>query len=82
VSAASSPANTLQAFRDAGFLFDHGIRCYLTRSEIKAQARLARHYESPLAATAMHLKPLLSSARRVWVMGYVARNELQRARGG
>ncbi len=65
---------TLGAFRSAGFLFDHGIRCRLLDDEIGAERRLAQHYNSIRAAGAKHLEPLLKDAPAVWVMGYVARN--------
>ncbi len=67
-------APTLEAFRAAGFLFDHGIRCHLSEGDIKAEARLARRYASPRCAGAHHLKPWIERARAVWVMGYIARN--------
>jgi hypothetical protein len=65
-------APTLDAFRTAGFLFDHGIRCQL--SDVATERRLAQTFSSPRANTATHLTPLIRSASAVWVMGYVARN--------
>lgn len=67
-------APTLEAFRAAGFLFDHGIRCHLPDGDIKAEARLARRYASPRCAVADHLRPWIERALAVWVMGYIARN--------
>jgi len=65
---------TLEAFRTAGFVFDHGIRCRLPDDDIATQRRLARDYLSPRANTATHLTPLIRDAIGVWIMGYVARN--------
>ncbi len=65
---------TLAAFRSAGFLFDHGIRCRLPKNEIGKERRLAQQYKSPRANAATHLESLLRGATAVWVMGYVARN--------
>jgi hypothetical protein len=65
-------AATLEAFRAAGFLFDHGIRCPL--DDVTTDRRLARTYASPRANAAAHLTPLIRKASSVWVMGYVARN--------
>jgi hypothetical protein len=67
-------APSLPAFRGAGFLFDHGIRCYLPNGEVKAEARLARRYASARCAAAEHLKPWIQRAPAIWVMGYIARN--------
>src|SRR5206468_12140847 len=50
---------TLPAFRKAGFLFDHAIRCLLPGDVIQHEARLANCYESPRAAAATHLVPFL-----------------------
>ncbi len=68
----SSPS--LPAFRAAGFLFDHGIRCYLPNGDVKAERRLARRYASPRCAAAKHLKPWIQRASTIWIMGYIARN--------
>jgi hypothetical protein len=65
---------TLEAFKAAGFLFDHGIRCRLPDDEIETQRRLAREYASPRANAAAHLTQLIRDTVGVWVMGYVARN--------
>lgn len=66
----------LPAFRDAGFLFDHAIRCLLPQPVIKQEWRRAKRYSSKRAETATHLQPLLSAATKVWVMGYIARNAI------
>jgi hypothetical protein len=67
-------APTLEAFRDAGFAFDHAIRCQLPMSVISVERELAAMYESPKAAAADHLKPLIDVAPNVWAMGNLARN--------
>jgi hypothetical protein len=67
-------APSLAAFRASGFLFDHGIRCYLPNGEVKAEAQLARRYASSRCAAAEHLRPWVQSAPAIWVMGYIARN--------
>jgi len=72
-------APTLNAFRAAGFLFDHGIRCRLADGEVATQRRLARTYSSPRANAATHLAPFIRNASAVWVMGYVARNAVAAA---
>jgi hypothetical protein len=65
---------TLPAFRNAGFLFDHAIRCLLPSKIILHEAILANRYESTRAAAATHLRPFLASESPVWVMGLLARN--------
>ncbi len=72
-------APTLDAFRAAGFLFDHGIRCRLPDNQVATQRRLARTYASPRANAAPHLTPLIRDASAVWAMGYVARNAVAAA---
>ncbi len=67
---------SLDAFRDAGFLFDHAIRCRLPDTVVKEEWRRAKRYNSNRAAAASHLRPLLDVATRVWVMGYIARNAI------
>lgn len=61
---------TLEAFREADFLFDHGIRCRLADDKVATQRRLARKYLSPRANSATHLTPFIRDASAVWVMGY------------
>lgn len=65
---------SLPAFRKAGFLFDHAIRCLLPAHTIQHEADLSTRYESPRAAAATHLGPLLRQDSPVWVMGRIARN--------
>jgi hypothetical protein len=65
---------TLPAFRESGFLFDHGIRCLLPKEVIDEEWRLAKQYRSPRASSAIHLRGSLDAAPRVWIMGYIARN--------
>jgi len=64
---------TLVAFRAAGFLFDHGIRCHMTFEEIKAIARTADRVDPPLPTMPTYLRPLIEEAAAVWVMGRIAR---------
>jgi hypothetical protein len=70
---------TLEAFRDAGFLFDHGIRCPLSRNEVKTEQRAAKLYRSRRVGCAPHLVPLLSQSSTVWVMGHIASNAVANA---
>src|SRR2546426_4486398 len=72
-------AATLEGFRDAGFLFDHGIRCPLPRDIVKREHRLAKRYVSTRVGGAIHLLPLLSRAETVWVMGHIASNAVANA---
>lgn len=65
---------TLVAFREAGFLFDHAIRCLLDPDIIKHEATLAQRYSSPRASAAAHLDVFLGAGSPVWVMGRIARN--------
>lgn len=65
---------TLPAFRKAGFLFDHAIRCLLPRDTIRRERSLADRYESSRAQAATHLSSYLGPAPAVWVMGRIARN--------
>jgi hypothetical protein len=67
-------APTLQAFQQAGFLFDHAIRCHLPTATIREERRLADRYDSLRAAAATHLDPMIKTAPAVWVMGRIARN--------
>jgi hypothetical protein len=50
---------SLVAFRAAGFLFDHAIRCLLPPRVVKHEAALADRYLSPSAGAARHLIPFL-----------------------
>lgn len=67
-------APTLEAFRDAGFLFDHAIRCYLSARDVRNERELAGRYSSPRAAQATHLEAAIQQALAVWVMGRIGRN--------
>jgi len=70
---------TLEAFREAGFLFDHGIRCSLPRRVVRAEHRAAMRYASTRVGRAPHLVPFLSQAPTVWVMGHIASNAVANA---
>jgi hypothetical protein len=70
---------TLEAFRDAGFLFDHAIRCPLPSSTVSEERTRANRYASERAANPAHLVPSLNKARLVWAMGHVACNAVANA---
>jgi hypothetical protein len=65
---------TLESFRDAGFLFDHAIRCQLSSAIVSAERQKAIRYESPRVKNPTHLAPWLTQAVVVWVMGHLASN--------
>lgn len=65
---------TLPAFRAAGFLFDHAIRCVLPSIVFQNEANRANRYKSQRAAAATHLEAYLRKESPVWVMGRIARN--------
>jgi hypothetical protein len=65
---------TLEGFRDAGFLFDHAIRCQLPSKVVKSEQEKAKRYASQRVGTASHLRRCLPQARVVWVMGHLASN--------
>jgi len=65
---------TLVAFREAGFVFDHAIRCLLPPEIIQHEASLAETYSSTRAGAAAHLDSFLAAESAVWVMGRIARN--------
>lgn len=65
---------TLESFRDAGFLFDHAIRCQLSYSLISAERQKAILYMSPRVENSSHLGPWLTQAVVVWVRGHLANN--------
>lgn len=50
---------TLKGFKEAGFLFDHAIRCPIDRRKFRAE--LVRNHE--------HLRETIAHAPIVWVMG-------------
>ena len=70
---------TLEGFRDAGFLFDHAIRCPLPSSVVEDERRAARRYASTRVMNPTHLCPWLSQATAVWVMGHLASNAVANA---
>lgn len=65
---------TLGAFKNGGFLFDHAIRCLLSKDTIRRERDLADRYQSPRAEASHHLSGPLHQAPAVWVMGRIARN--------
>src|SRR5215831_13034646 len=65
----------LAAFKAAGLVFDHAIRCPLaSKTEIIRQRHLATSFGSPLAHQATYLRPLIEQANKIWVMGHIARD--------
>ena len=66
----------LSAFKAAGLLFDHAIRCRLDGAIIRDEADRAKRYNSARAASATHLRQHLQQKPRIWVMGYLARNAI------
>jgi hypothetical protein len=70
---------TLDGFQDAGFLFDHAIRCQLASSVIDAERQRATRYSSRLVDNPAHLRDRLAEARTVWVMGHFASNAVANA---
>lgn len=70
---------TLEGFRDAGFLFDHAIRCQLPSKVVKSEREKAKRYASQRVETPDHLLPWLSRAPLVWVMGHLASNAVANA---
>lgn len=67
---------SLAAFRDAGFLFDHAIRCQLPARMVGVERQKASRYSSSLVASPVHLKERLSQAQLIWVMGHLACNAI------
>jgi hypothetical protein len=65
---------TLESFRDAGFLFDHAIRCQLPSTMVSVERQKAIRYVSSRVENPSHLAPWLTQAEVVWVMGHLASN--------
>jgi hypothetical protein len=70
---------TLEGFRDAGFLFDHAIRCHMPANVVAKEREKAKRYASTLVGGADHLRRWLSEANLVWVMGHLASNAVAKA---
>jgi hypothetical protein len=70
---------TLESFRDAGFLFDHAIRCPLPSTLVSQERQNAQRYASERVATPAHLVPSLTQAGLIWVMGHLASNAVANA---
>jgi len=68
------PEPTLEGFRDAGFLFDHAIRCQLPRDDVAAEQHRAMRYASRRVEDPAHLRRRLAESVVVWVMGHLASN--------
>ncbi len=70
---------TLEAFRDAGFLFDHAIRCQLDSKTVSAERQKASRYACRRVDNPTHLRPWLAQTKLVWVMGHLASNAVSNA---
>lgn len=73
------PEATLEGFKDAGFLFDHAIRCQLASAIVGRERQRAMRYRSRRVEDASHLRPLVAKATVVWVMGHLASNAVANA---
>ena len=67
---------TLTGFREAGFLFDHAIRCRMSKDEVKKERERAQRYKSERVQNPTHLLPTVREAPIVWVMGHLASNAM------
>ncbi|MDE0486919.1 MAG: hypothetical protein OXH80_08065 [Nitrospira sp.] len=65
---------TLEGFRQAGFLFDHAIRCPMTREDIRRERQAAQRYKAARVQKPDHLRRAIAHASIVWVMGHLACN--------
>lgn len=70
---------TLDGFQEAGFLFDHAVRCQLPSKIVRSERQKATRYASRCVGNADHLRPWLAQARVVWVMGHLASNAVANA---
>lgn len=70
---------TLEAFRGAGFLFDHAIRCQLDSNTVSIERQKAVRYRCRRVQTPVHLETWLATAKVVWVMGHLASNAVANA---
>lgn len=73
------PEATLDGFQDAGFLFDHAIRCQLSSRIVGAGRQRAMRYASRRVEDAVYLRPWLTQTALVWVMGHLASNAVANA---
>ncbi|HYD47507.1 MAG TPA: hypothetical protein VEB21_04135 [Terriglobales bacterium] len=69
-------APSLEAFKAAGFLFDHAVRCQRPMAEIDGLRARARRFRGAVTPLAEHLRPLLEEAEQVWAMGALARQAI------
>ena len=68
--------SSLEAFKEAGFLFDHAIREQLDMAQVQVERDRAKKFTSKFAESATHLPPLIEKAESVWAMGDIARNAM------
>jgi len=73
------PEATLEGFCDAGFFFDHAIRCQLPKKVVDRERERARRYRSGRVQDPAHLKSSIRQATVVWVMGHLASNAVANA---
>lgn len=76
VQAGLIASSTLEAFRDAGFVFDHAIRRQIPMAVVRKERERALRYRSDWAARATHLVKPVEAFPVVWVMGRIARNAI------
>ena len=67
-------SRNLEGFRDAGFLFDHAIRCRLPRKDVEKERRRAKLFNSQRVKNPAHLFQHITQAPIVSVMGHLASN--------
>lgn len=70
---------TLDGFQEAGFLFDHAIRCQLSSMVVSSERQKAMRYTSRRVGNADHLCMWLAQSCVVWVMGHLASNAVANA---
>lgn len=70
---------TLEGFRDAGFLFDHAIRCQLASGVVRSEREKAKRYAAQRVENPTQLRLWLARAPVVWVMGHLATNAVANA---
>ncbi len=73
------PSPTLEGFQEAGFLFDHAIRCLLPKEAIKKERPDAARNKAKRVENPEHLREALAHAPIVWVMGHWACNAVANA---
>jgi hypothetical protein len=67
---------SLGAFREAGFAFDHAIRCPLPQEVVEKERQAAQRFRSERAHRAEHLRDVLGRVPKTWAMGLIARDAI------